>query len=196
VDLILRFYDPVQGSIEVDGVDLKDLDLTSWRRSIGVVSQDIYLFNETIAYNIGVGRTDANIEQIVEAAKQAYAHDFIQQLADGYETKIGDRGWNLSGGQRQRIALARAILKRPEILILDEATSSLDSESEQLIQDYMKEIRNSCTMIVVAHRTSTIQDADKIVVLLDGVIAEEGDWDTLSAGSGLLANYHRLQIGE
>jgi subfamily B ATP-binding cassette protein MsbA len=196
IDMILRFYDPVQGSIEVDGVDLRDLDLASWRRSIGVVTQEVFLFNDTVAYNIGVSRTDADMEEIVDAAKQAYAHDFIQQLSDGYETKIGDRGWNLSGGQRQRISLARAILKKPEILILDEATSALDSESEQLIQDYMREIRKSCTMVVVAHRTSTIQDADKVVVLQDGVIAEEGDWDTLSAGSGLLASYHRLQAGE
>ena len=195
MDLILRYYDPEQGSVLVDGVDLRELDLTSWRNSIGVVSQDVFLFNDTIANNIALGRPEVTRESIMEAARQAYADDFIQQLPQGYETQVGDRGWNLSGGQRQRIALARAILKMPEILILDEATSSLDSESEQLIQEYMRKIRGTCTMVVVAHRMSTIQDADKIAVLQDGKIAEEGDWDSLLAGAGVFASYHRIQSG-
>ncbi len=195
VDLILRHYDPVQGSILVDGVALTELDLSSWRTSIGLVSQDIFLFNDTVASNISLGRDHVTRESIIDAATQAYAHEFIQNLPQGYDTEIGDRGWNLSGGQRQRLALARAILKRPEILILDEATSSLDSESERMIQQYMSEIRGSCTMVVVAHRLSTIQGADKIVVLEDGTVVEEGTWDKLRAGSGVLANYQRLQSG-
>ena len=193
VDLILRFCDPVRGNIMVDGVDLIELDLASWRKSIGVVSQDVFLFNDTVANNIALGWQDDTQESIVEAAMEAYAHDFIQQLPQGYETRIGDRGTNLSGGQRQRIALARAILKKPEILILDEATSSLDSESEQLIQQYIRRIRGTCTIVVVAHRMSTIQDADKITVLEDGRIIEEGDWDSLLAEAGVFASYHRLQ---
>jgi subfamily B ATP-binding cassette protein MsbA len=193
VDLILRLYDPTEGSILVDGVDLKELDLSSWRRSIGVVSQDVFLFNETVAYNISLGRSDVTQKMIQEAAKQAYADEFIQQWPQGYETNIGDRGLNLSGGQRQRLALARAILLQPEILILDEATSSLDSESEKLIHDYMNEIRGKSTLIVVAHRLSTIRDADQIVVIENGKVAEQGDWDTLVAGSGVFANYYQLQ---
>ena len=195
IDLILRFYDPVEGAILVDGVDLRELDLPSWRGSIGVVSQDIFLFNDTVAYNIGLGQPEFSMEDIINAARGAYAHEFIGQLPQGYETRIGDRGWNLSGGQRQRLALARAILRNPQILILDEATSSLDSESERLIQQYMNEIRGACTMIVVAHRLSTIQSADKIVVLQDGTIFEEGTWESLIAEDGLFAAYYKLQSG-
>ena len=195
IDLILRFYDPVEGEILVDGVDLRELDLNSWRGSIGLVSQDIFLFNDSVAYNIGLGRPEYSIDDIKNAAQRAYAHDFIEHFPQGYETRIGDRGWNLSGGQRQRISLARAILAKPDILILDEATSSLDSESEQLIQKYMQEIRGTCTMIVVAHRLSTIQSADNIVVLQDGKIVEDGSWGKLLAADGVLANYHKIQSG-
>jgi subfamily B ATP-binding cassette protein MsbA len=193
IDLMLRFYDPLQGRLLIDGVDLKELDLQSWRRSVGVVSQDIFLFNDTISANIGLGRPEATQEAVIVAAQQAYAHEFIQRLPENYQTRVGDRGWNLSGGQSQRIAIARAILNKPDILILDEATSSLDSESEQLIQRYMKEIRGTCTMVVVAHRMSTIQDADKIVVLQDGKIVEEGNYENLLANGGIFANYHHLQ---
>jgi ABC-type multidrug transport system fused ATPase/permease subunit len=193
VDLLLRFYDPLRGSIEVDGVDLRELDLASWRRSIGLVSQDVFLFNDTVANNIALGRPGVTQGVIEDAARQAYAHDFIRQLPQGYDTRIGDRGWNLSGGQRQRIALARAIAQRPQILVLDEATSSLDSESEQLIQDYINEIRGTCTMVVVAHRTATVRGADKIVVLQDGKIVEEGDWNKLMAANGKFASYQHLQ---
>ena len=195
IDLILRYYDPLQGRMLVDGVDLRELDLVSWRKSIGIVSQDIFLFNDTVANNILLGQPDATMEQVVDAVKRAYAHDFILQMPQGYDTPIGDRGWNLSGGQRQRLALARAILKEPQILILDEATSSLDSESEQLIQNHIRAIRGTCTILVVAHRVSTIQDADRIAVLQDGKIVEEGDWDSLLARTGVFANYHRLQLG-
>lgn len=193
IDLILRHYDPVEGSILVDGVDLRQLDLFSWRSSIGLVSQDVFLFNDTVARNIDIGRPDVTQESVVAAATQAYAHGFIQELPHGYETLIGDRGWNLSGGQRQRLALARAIVKSPDILILDEATSSLDSESERLIQDYMNRVRGNCTIIVVAHRLSTIRNADKIVVLEDGRVVEEGDWEDLIASAGVFAHYHELQ---
>ena len=196
VDLLLRFYDPDQGSVLVDGVDLRELELASWRRSIGVVSQDVFLFNDTVANNIALGRQGATKESIIDAARRAYAHDFIEELPQGYETQIGDRGWNLSGGERQRIALARAIMEKPSILILDEATSSLDSESERLIQVYMNEIRGTCTMIVVAHRTSTIREADRIVVLQDGKIVEQGDWQTLVGEAGIFASYHQLQVGD
>jgi len=193
VSLLLRYYDPVDGQVLVDGVDLKELDLPSWRASIAVVSQDIFLFNDTIINNIEMGRPGASRESVLEAARKAYAHDFIESLPNKYETQVGDRGWNLSGGERQRIALARAILKEPKIMILDEATSSLDSESEQLIQNYIREIRGTCTLVTVAHRTSTVQDADKIVVLQDGCVVEEGNWQDLLEGEGVFANYQRLQ---
>jgi len=195
IDLLLRYDDPTKGAILVDGVDLRNLNLSAWRSKIGVVSQDVFLFNDTVANNIALWRPDATEESIIKAAKQAFANDFIQNLPNGYHTSIGDRGWNLSGGQRQRIALARAILNEPEILILDEATSSLDSESETFIQDYINGIRGSSTMVVVAHRMSTIQDADKIVVLQDGRIVEQGNVSSLLDASGPFANYHRLQYG-
>lgn len=195
MELLLRFYDPAAGHILVDGVDLKDLDLESWRRYIGVVSQDVFLFNDTVANNIGLGRPGVTATDVEMASKQAYAHDFIVNLPQGYDTTIGDRGWNLSGGQRQRIALARAIVGGPQILVLDEATSALDSESEQLIQKYMNGIRGTCTLVVVAHRTATIRNADTIVVLQDGRIVEQGDWDSLMDSAGVFANYQQLQAG-
>ena len=142
-----------------------------------------------------MGVPEATRKDVLEAAQNAYADGFIQRLPSGYDTIVGDRGWNLSGGQRQRIALARAILRQPKILILDEATSSLDSESERLIQQYISEMRGRTTLLVVAHRVSTIQDADSIVVLEGGTIEEEGDWDSLLQGAGVFANYQRLQSG-
>jgi ABC-type multidrug transport system fused ATPase/permease subunit len=195
VDLILRFHDPVGGNILVDGVDLKEFTLESWRKSIGVVNQDIFLFNDSIFNNISMGLPDASKEQVVEAATGAFADEFIRQLPHGYDTPVGERGWNLSGGQRQRIALARAILRKPQILVLDEATSSLDAESEQLIQQYISDIRGKSTVIIVAHRLSTIETADKIVVLEDGRITDEGDWDSLLAKDAKFANYLQLQTG-
>ena len=135
------------------------------------------------------------MDDIIDAAKQAYAHEFITQLPNGYDSIVGDRGWNLSGGQQQRITLARAILKKPNILILDEATSSLDSESEELILNYIEKIRGTCTIVVIAHRMSTIQGADKILVLQGGQIVEEGDWDSLLAVEGVFAQYQHLQSG-
>ena len=196
IDLILRFYDPNDGTIQSDGVDLGQLDLESWRSSIGLVSQDLFLFNDTIANNILAGFPSASEERVIEAAKQAHAHDFIVSLQYGYDTKIGDRGWNLSGGQRQRIALARAILKNPTVLSLDEATSALDSESERFIQQYIDSIRGDCTILVVAHRLSTIKYADHILVLQDGQIVEEGDWDTLLSKTGVFAGLYAIQVGK
>ena len=196
IDLILRYYDPNSGDILIDGHNLKELDLYSWRNSISVVSQDIFLFNDSIQRNISLGRIDSTFDSVIVAAKQAYAHDFIQSLPQGYETNVGDRGWNLSGGQRQRLALARAIAANPSMLILDEATSSLDSESERLIQNYISYIRGQTTLLVVAHRMSTIKDADKIIVLQDGVVVEEGAWDELLLESGVFANFQHLQASE
>lgn len=196
IDLLLRNYDPTRGSLLVDGVDLRNLDLEEWRRYIGTVSQDTFLFNDTVSANISLGRPEATIEKIIDAAERAHADKFIQRLPDGYDTKIGDRGTNLSGGQRQRIAMARAILNDPEILILDEATSSLDSRSERLIQESIRRLRDTCTIIVVAHRISTIQDADKIVILEDGRISEEGDWNSILAATGAGSDYLRSQLGD
>jgi ABC-type multidrug transport system fused ATPase/permease subunit len=193
IDLILRLYDPVQGSVLVDGVDLKDLDLASWRQAVSVVSQDVFLFNDTIANNIALGHPEIPRDEITGAAAQAYAHDFIQSFPQGYETMIGDRGWNLSGGQRQRLALARAILRKPQVLVLDEATSALDSESERLVQECINRIRGTCTVVIVAHRMSTIQTADKIAVLENGRIIQEGNWDSLTADSGALTRFQELQ---
>lgn len=196
IDLLLRNYDPTRGSLLVDGVDLRNLDLEEWRRYIGTVSQDTFLFNDTVSANISLGRPGATLEKIIDAAERAHADKFIQRLPDGYDTKIGDRGTNLSGGQRQRIAMARAVLNDPEILILDEATSSLDSRSERLIQESIRRLRDTCTIIVVAHRISTIQDADKIVILEDGRISEEGDWNSILAATGAGSDYLRSQLGD
>jgi len=193
VNLLLRYNDPVKGQVLVDGVDLKELNLNDWRKSIGLVSQDVFLFNDTVGNNISLGRDEITEDRLQKAAQRAFAHDFIQQLPNGYNTMVGDRGWNLSGGQRQRIALARAILLDSDILILDEATSALDSESENLIQAYIQEIKGTRTILVVAHRMSTIQNADNIFVIQDGAIVEQGDWDSLLAGAGVFATYHKLQ---
>ncbi len=149
-----------------------------------------------MANNIGLGRHGVQIEDIVDAAKKAYAHEFIKHLPNGYETQVGDRGWNLSGGQRQRLSLARAILETPDILILDEATSALDSESERLVQEYVNRTRGTFTVVLVAHRMSTIQIADKIVVLENGEIVEEGDWASMTEAAGALATARRLQSTE
>ena len=195
IDLVLRFYDPLEGSVMVDSSDLRGLNLSSWREAIGLVSQDVFLFNDSVFNNIAVGNPGSTKAEVVKAAKRAYAHDFVEQLPMGYDTAIGEQGWNLSGGQRQRIALARAILREPEVLVLDEATSALDSESEQAVQEYIKQIHGKRTILVVAHRTSTIQGADRILVLQDGQIVEEGDWDSLLASAGVFANYHKLQSG-
>ena len=193
VNLIMRFYDPSTGSVMIDGTDLKELDLHSWRSSIALVNQDIFLFNDTISSNIAMGKPGATDEEIVEASKRAYADEFVAKLPQGYQTVIGDRGVRLSGGQRQRIALARAIVRDPQILILDEATSELDSRSEQLIRQAVEELGATRTVITVAHRLSTIRHADKIIVLDEGKVVEEGSHDELLKGDGQYAQFLRAQ---
>lgn len=174
VDLIARFYDVTEGAIQIDGINIRDLAIADLRGLIGIVSQEPILFNDTVFNNIVFGKKGVTREQVIEAARIAHAHEFIEDLENGYETNIGDRGVKLSGGQRQRLTIARAILKDPPILILDEATSALDSESEKLVQDALLTVMKGRTSIVIAHRLSTIQHADLIVVLKDGRIVQKG----------------------
>jgi subfamily B ATP-binding cassette protein MsbA len=191
-DLIPRFYSPEKGSITVDGVDIRDINLKSLRRLIGIVSQDIILFDDTVRENIAVGNPDASLEEIKNAAEMAYADEFIEKLPDGYETVIGDRGMNLSGGQRQRLAIARALLKNPPILILDEATSSLDAVSETLVQKALEGLMKNRTTIVIAHRLSTIKNAHKIVVLEEGRITNIGRHEDLLSESKTYSRLYSL----
>lgn len=183
-NLIARFYDPDEGNIQLDGTDLRDINVRSYRTLLGIVEQDIFLFDGTVADNIAYGRRGASRQQIHEAAKLANAHDFILELPDGYDTHIGERGVKLSGGQRQRLAIARALLADPKILILDEATSNLDTESERLIQASLRELMADRTCFVIAHRLSTIIHADQIVVIDHGQVIEHGRHDELMARSG------------
>jgi ATP-binding cassette, subfamily B, bacterial len=194
-NLIARFYDPDQGSISIDGDDLRDLDVESYRRLFGIVEQDIFLFDGTIHDNIAYGSRQANDEQIIEAARIANADEFIAQLPERYDTVIGERGVKLSGGQRQRLALARAVLADPRILILDEATSNLDSESERLIQESLAVLMEGRTSFVIAHRLSTITSADRIVVLEEGRVVDTGRHDELLARSERYREMVRVQVG-
>ena len=184
-DLLCRFYDVKSGSIEIDGVDIKDYYLSSLRDHVGTVSQDVVLFNDTIKSNIGMGKLGSADEEIMAAAKIANAHEFITNSPKGYDTNIGDRGAKLSGGQRQRLSIARAVLKNPDILILDEATSALDTQSEQTVQLALNSLLYGRTSLVVAHRLSTIQNADKILVIEDGYIVETGAHAELIAQGGI-----------
>lgn len=193
VDLIPRFYDPQRGCILIDNRDIRDFTLKSLRQQIGIVSQETILFNDTIRANIAYGKTGAALAEIEEAAKQAYAHDFIKRFPLGYDTVIGDRGMKLSGGERQRIAIARALLKNPPILILDEATSQLDSESERLVQDALEALIKGRTVFVIAHRLSTVREATKILVLNEGMIVEQGNHDELIAKDGLYRKLYQMQ---
>lgn len=193
VDLIPRFHDVSQGEILIDGVNVKELKLYDLRRQMGVVSQEPILFNDTIYSNITLGTGGATPERVEEAAKIAHAHNFILQKASGYETIVGDRGAKLSGGERQRITIARAVLKNPPILILDEATSSLDTESERMVQDAINKLMENRTCIVIAHRLSTVQHADEIIVLDKGSIAERGTHTQLIARNGLYKKLVELQ---
>lgn len=193
VDLLPRFYDVCEGSITIDGTDIRDYKIDDLRGLMGIVSQESILFNDTVHNNIAFGMHNATREEVIEAAKVANAHEFIMNLENGYDTYIGDRGMNLSGGQRQRLSIARAVLKNPPILILDEATSSLDTESEKLVQDALAKVMCNRTSVVIAHRLSTIQDADDIVVLAKGHIVEQGKHDELIAKSGVYKRLTDLQ---
>ena len=194
--LIPHFYDVPEGDgdILIDGHSLRSLTRASVRRNIGIVQQDIYLFNASIRDNILYGRLDATEEEVVEAAKRANIHDYIMTLEDGYDTVIGERGVRLSGGQKQRLSIARVFLKNPPILILDEATSALDNTTEIYIQEALDELCRGRTTIVVAHRLSTVKNADEIAVIADGKIAEQGNHETLLAKNGIYADLYRLQF--
>ncbi len=196
IKLLLRFYDVTGGSLQLDGHDLRDLRLKDLRRAIGLVSQDVYLFHGTVRENIAYGRPDATGEEIVAAAGVAEAHEFILDLPNGYETVVGERGQKLSGGQRQRISIARAVLDDPPILVLDEATSSVDNETEAAIQRSLERITRHRTTIVIAHRLSTIRHADRIYVLDQGRLAEAGHHEDLLDRDGLYAGLWKVQTGE
>jgi subfamily B ATP-binding cassette protein MsbA len=191
--LICRFYDVTNGEIYIDNYPLRQLNLASWRSRIALVSQDIYIFSTTVRENIAYGRLDATEAEIIAAATQANAHEFISRLPQGYDTMVGDRGIRLSGGQRQRIALARAIVRNPEILILDEATNALDSVSERLIQEAINSFSQDRTAIVIAHRLSTIEQADQIIVLQEGQVIEQGNLQQLLKLNGLFAKFYYMQ---
>lgn len=195
ITLLARFYDPSAGCILVDGHDIREYNVQSLRRQIGIVMQDNVLFSGTIAENISYGRPSATWEEVREAARLANADDFISRLPQGYETWLGERGVQLSGGQRQRLAIARVILKNPRILILDEATSALDTESERLVQEALERLMEKRTSLVIAHRLSTIVNADKILVLKDGRIVEQGRHEELIRQGGVYHNLHHLQFG-
>ncbi len=193
-NLVARFYDPTSGVIELDGRDLREIDVESYRRLLGIVEQDIFLFDGTVAENIGYARTEATAEEVQTVARQANAHGFIMGLDKGYDTVIGERGVKLSGGQRQRIAVARALLVNPRILILDEATSNLDSESERLIQESLAVLMRGRTSFIIAHRLSTVVHADRIVVLEQGKIIEEGTHRRLMEGNGRFRQMVAMQM--
>lgn len=196
IDLMIRLYEPSQGRVLVDGIDLNHLTIESWRGALGVVSQDTFIFNETIAENIRFGKLEATLEEIIEASKMAGADEFISCLPQGYQTVVGERGYRLSGGERQRIALARALIRDPEILILDEATSSLDTQSERLIQKALDRFRGIKTIVLVAHRLSTVVNADCIFVMEKGEIREKGTHEELLEKEGIYARYWAMQGNE
>lgn len=192
--LIPRFYDVDRGSITIDGIDIRDMTKHSLRSQIGLVQQDVFLFTGTLKENIAYGMLDATDEQIEAAAKKAHLESFIEGLPDGYATQIGERGLKLSGGQKQRIAIARMFLKNPPILILDEATSALDTETEMIIQQALNELAKNRTTLIIAHRLATIRNADRIVVVTEDGIAEQGKHDELIKQGGVFANLHKVQF--
>lgn len=192
--LLPRFYDVTEGRITIDGKDVHSLTLNSLRNQIGLVQQDVYLFCGTVRENIAYGKPDATMDEIIDAAKKANIHDFIEELPDGYDTFVGERGTRLSGGQKQRISIARVFLKNPPILILDEATSALDNESERWIQQSLEELAKNRTTITIAHRLSTIRNADEILVVADNRICERGTHDELVEKNGIYAHYYEMQF--
>ncbi len=194
--LIPHFYELSEGCIRIDGMDIRSLTRESLRRNVGIIQQDNFLFNASIRDNILYGKLDATEEEVVEAAKRAHIHDYIETLEDGYDTVVGERGVRLSGGQKQRICIARVFLKDPPILILDEATSALDNATEALIQKALDELCHGRTTLVVAHRLSTVRNADEIAVIGEGVILEQGDHDALMAQNGLYAALYNQQFRE
>ncbi|MBE5843933.1 MAG: ABC transporter ATP-binding protein [Butyrivibrio sp.] len=194
--LLPRFYDVTKGAVKVDGKDVRKLTQKSLRGVIGIVQQDVYLFNGTVRENIAYGKQGASLDEIIDAAKKADLHDFISSLPNGYDTLVGERGARLSGGQKQRISIARVFLKNPPILILDEATSALDNESERYIQQSLDKLSDGRTTITIAHRLSTIRNADEIIVLDSDGIQEKGNHKELLAKDGIYAKYYKMQVGE
>jgi ATP-binding cassette subfamily B protein len=194
--LVPRFYDPQRGSVRIDDIDVREVTLESLRANIGIVTQETYLFHDTIAANLRYAREDASDEQMIAAAKAANIHDFIAGLPAGYETVVGERGHKLSGGERQRLAIARVLLKNPCILILDEATSALDSNNESLIQEALVPLMQGRTSLVIAHRLSTILNADVIFVVEHGKIVESGSHEALIARDGAYAQLYWKQFRE
>ena len=194
LDLLPRFYDPQQGSILIDGHDIKTVTLESRRSLMGIVTQETYLFNDTVFNNIAYGLTSVDKQKVIETARMANAHEFIMELENGYDTQVGNRGVKLSGGQRQRLAIARALLKDPQILIFDEATSALDTESEVLVQEAIDRLMQNRTSLVIAHRLSTIKNADRILVIDRGRIVEGGSHDDLLGSDGLYARLYSMQF--
>jgi len=194
ISLLERFYDPTQGEILLDGVEIKSIDLKYLRTQISLVSQEPSLFSTTIAKNIAYGKDDVTLDEIIEAAKMANCHNFITALPEGYNTRLGDKYTQLSGGQKQRVAIARAILCNPKVMLLDEATSALDSESEKLVQEALERVMKGRTTIVIAHRLSTIMDADMIAVMKGGQIVERGTHSELVAQGGIYTNLVKRQL--
>ena len=192
--LLFRFYDVTEGAVEIDGIDVRDMTQASLRAAIGVVPQDTVLFNDTIGYNIAYGRPGTSQAEVEHAARLAQVHDFVLRLPEGYSTRVGERGLKLSGGEKQRVAIARTILKNPRILILDEATSALDTRTEREIETALRTVSAHRTTLVIAHRLSTVTDADEILVLNEGRVAERGTHGSLLAAGGLYARMWALQI--
>jgi ATP-binding cassette subfamily B protein len=193
-NLIPRFYDVTSGAIRIDGIDVRDVQVRSLRTRIGMVQQDVYLFSDTVANNIAYGRPGASREEVIEAARMAGADEFIRELPEGYDTFVGERGARLSGGQKQRISIARVFLKNPPVLILDEATSALDNESEYFVQKSLAALSKGRTTITIAHRLSTIRGADRIIVLTENGIEEEGTHDELINRGGVYAAMNSITL--
>ncbi|MFW6200832.1 MAG: ABC transporter ATP-binding protein, partial [Gemmatimonadota bacterium] len=196
VDLLGRFYEVSEGEIRIDGTDIREFDIQSLRSSLGIVSQETVLFHDTVRVNIAYGLEDVDRDAVERAARAANAHDFIENLSNGYDTVVGERGVELSGGQRQRIAIARALLRDPPILVFDEATSALDTESERVVQEAVERLLQGRTVFVIAHRLSTVRSADRIVVLENGRVVEQGCHDELYDARGPYRKLYDLQFDE